>query len=107
MTAQMMPRVQVRMVDAGMSKSSVLATADRTSGYGESSSSSTALGEGLLNLNMSVGAHRIQEHLSRRGSGRRIRLLQCYPSTLREKRLLSAQQDRVIADLPSLHTASQ
>lgn len=37
-TAQMMPRVQVRMVDAGMSKSSVLATAERTSGYGESSS---------------------------------------------------------------------
>ena len=36
--AQIIPMIQVRMVDAGMSKSSVLATAERTSGYGESSS---------------------------------------------------------------------
>ena len=36
--AQMMPSVQARNVDAGISGSSKLATAERTSGYGESSS---------------------------------------------------------------------
>jgi hypothetical protein len=41
------PIVQARKVDAGMVVSSVLATADRTSGYGDSSSSATAVGSKL------------------------------------------------------------
>ena len=38
MTAQISPRNHARKVDAGIVGSSVFATADRTSGYGESSS---------------------------------------------------------------------
>lgn len=42
--AQKRPITQARKVDASMVGSSVLATADRTSGYGDSSSSATAVG---------------------------------------------------------------
>ena len=42
-----MPRIQARKVDAGIMGSSVLATADRTSGYGDSSSSTNAVGSKL------------------------------------------------------------
>lgn len=45
--AHMMPITQARKVDEGMVGSSVLATADRTSGYGDSSSSATAVGSKL------------------------------------------------------------
>ena len=43
----MMPRNQERKVDAGIVGSSVFDTADRTSGYGDSSSSITAVGSKL------------------------------------------------------------
>ena len=42
--AQMRPTTQARRVDDGMDGSSVLETAERTSGYGDSSSSVTAVG---------------------------------------------------------------
>lgn len=43
MIAQMRPITHARKVLTGMDGSSVLETAERTSGYGESSSNSTAL----------------------------------------------------------------
>jgi hypothetical protein len=46
-TAQTMPISQARKVDAGIVGSSVFATADLTSGYGDSSSSISALGSKL------------------------------------------------------------
>lgn len=41
--AKMRPMTQERRVDEGIDGSSVFATAERTSGYGESSSSASAL----------------------------------------------------------------
>ena len=46
MIAQISPITHVRSEDAGMLGSSVLATAERTSGYGESSSASRRRGRG-------------------------------------------------------------
>ena len=43
-TAQMRPTIQARSVDEGIVGSSVLETAERTSGYGDSSSSAATFG---------------------------------------------------------------
>jgi hypothetical protein len=53
-TAQMMPISQARKVDAGIVGSSVLATADRTSGYGDSSSSTKAVASKLGSSSLTV-----------------------------------------------------
>ena len=53
-TAQMIPRTQARKVEDGIVGSSVLATADRTSGYGDSSSSIRAVESKLGSSSMSV-----------------------------------------------------
>jgi hypothetical protein len=54
MIAQMRPITQARKVDAGIVGSSVLATADRTSGYGDSSSSITAVGSKLGSSSVAI-----------------------------------------------------
>ena len=53
-TAQMSPRTHERTVDAGIVGSSVLGTADRTSGYGDSSSSVSAVASKLGSSSWSV-----------------------------------------------------
>ena len=65
--------IQVRMVDAGMSKSSVLATADRTSGYGESSSDGTCVKNKYMSRQ--TRPHQDPERPYRRGSGHRTQQL--------------------------------
>src|SRR5258708_11401555 len=52
--AQMRPTTQARKVDDGIEGSSVLATAERTSGYGDSSSSAQAVGSKLGSSKSSI-----------------------------------------------------
>lgn len=52
--AQKSPRTHARTVDTGIVGSSVLGTADRTSGYGDSSSSVSAVASKLGSLSLSV-----------------------------------------------------
>jgi hypothetical protein len=54
MMAQMRPSTQARKVDAGIEGSSVLETAERTSGYGDSSSSAKAVGSKFGSSNSSI-----------------------------------------------------
>ena len=52
--AQMRPTTQARKVDDGIEGSSVLATAERTSGYGDSSSRAKAVGSKFGSSNSSM-----------------------------------------------------
>lgn len=57
MTAQISPITHTRSEDAGMPGSSVLATAERTSGYGESSSARRRGGKGSAHMHILLYLH--------------------------------------------------